>query len=156
MEKHRRRSHRRGRLTTPRGVTERERRQAPGRRRREAPRHRSERALGLPLECPELPLLGYGTYSGPAGNSKREWPGLAFEPLGGYKTATVTRKVQSYLVWKWDWHPPNLECYLALRGMEDRQKGGTDNEIDPNHNYYTKLETNIFFTINHILMVIYI
>ena len=97
-KKRRSRSHRRGRLTTPRGVTERERRHNPGRRRREAPRHRSERAPSLPLECAELLLLGNGTHSGPTRNSKCEWQGLAFEPWGGYKTTTVTRKVQSYLV----------------------------------------------------------
>ena len=37
-KKRRRRSHRRGRLATPRGVTERERRQSPGRRRRSSSR----------------------------------------------------------------------------------------------------------------------
>ena len=70
----------------------------------EAPRHRSERDLSLPLECTELLLLGNGTYSGPTRISKCEWQGFAFEPLGCYKTTTVTRKIRGYLVWTWNWH----------------------------------------------------
>ena len=68
-KKHRRRSHRRGLLTTPRGVTERERRRSPSRLRHRAPGHRSERVLGFPLECCELP---------PALPAFFSWNGLCF------------------------------------------------------------------------------
>jgi hypothetical protein len=79
-KKRRRRSHRRGRLATRRGVTERERRHNPGWRRREASRHRSGWILSLPLQCVELFLLGNGTYLVSTRKSKREWPGLAGWP----------------------------------------------------------------------------
>ena len=70
------------RSRSPRCVTERERRQDPGRRRRRAPRHRFERVLSLPLDCPELPQRGNCIYLGHARNSKWEWPGLAWVARG--------------------------------------------------------------------------
>jgi hypothetical protein len=70
------------RSRSPRCVTERERRQDPGRRRRRAPRHRFERVLSLPLECTELLHRGNCIYLGPTRNSKWAWPGLAWVARG--------------------------------------------------------------------------